>query len=153
MMNDYPEARRYYMDRAWDRRIEFRRRQKKFLIDFHEKIDRKFRKYDDGSYYSSEDSPEGLQECASIESGYESNEDIILDSEEEERKLLQTKLKKISNHSIFFYEIDIEDELAHDFDDEELEALSEDEINFNTDHLLEDNQNAISNTHSNILNY
>lgn len=26
IMNDYPEARKFYMDRAWKRRIEFRRR-------------------------------------------------------------------------------------------------------------------------------
>ena len=30
LMDDYPEARKFYMDRAWRRRIEFRRRQKKF---------------------------------------------------------------------------------------------------------------------------
>lgn len=26
LMDDYPEARKYYMERAWERRIEFRRR-------------------------------------------------------------------------------------------------------------------------------
>jgi|TARA_B110000305_G_C19146866_1_gene496189 hypothetical protein len=31
MMEDYPEARKFYMDRAWARRSEFRRRQKKFI--------------------------------------------------------------------------------------------------------------------------
>jgi hypothetical protein len=31
MIEDYPEARRFYVERAWQRRIEFRRRQKKFL--------------------------------------------------------------------------------------------------------------------------
>lgn len=31
MMEDYPEARKFYMDRAWARRTEFRRRQKKFI--------------------------------------------------------------------------------------------------------------------------
>jgi len=33
MMEEYPDARKFYMDRAWQRRMEFRRRQKKFLID------------------------------------------------------------------------------------------------------------------------
>jgi len=31
MLDDYPEARKFYMERAWQRRIEFRRRQRKFL--------------------------------------------------------------------------------------------------------------------------
>ena len=26
MLDDYPEARKFYMERAWQRRIEFRRR-------------------------------------------------------------------------------------------------------------------------------
>lgn len=30
LMDDYPEARKFYMERAWQRRIEFRRRQKAF---------------------------------------------------------------------------------------------------------------------------
>lgn len=30
-MDDFPEARKFYMERAWLRRIEFRRRQKKFI--------------------------------------------------------------------------------------------------------------------------
>lgn len=35
LMEDYPEARKFYMERAWLRRIEFRRRQKKFMRDLH----------------------------------------------------------------------------------------------------------------------
>lgn len=31
LMEDYPEARKFYMERAWQRRIEFRRRQKAFI--------------------------------------------------------------------------------------------------------------------------
>lgn len=31
LMDDYPEARKFYMERAWQRRIEFRRRQKTFI--------------------------------------------------------------------------------------------------------------------------
>ena len=29
-MEDFPEARKYYFERAWNRRIEFRRLQKRF---------------------------------------------------------------------------------------------------------------------------
>ena len=41
IMDDYPEARKFYIERAWLRRIEFRRRQKSFVqsleeIDFDE---------------------------------------------------------------------------------------------------------------------
>ena len=60
-------------------------------------------------------------------------------------------MKKINNLSVFFCDFDTEDELKYDFDSDELEKLSEDEINYNTDHLLGANQNAISNTYSNIL--
>ena len=52
---------------------------------------------------------------------------------------------------MFYYEIDIEEELLNDFDDDELEKLSEDEINFNCDYLLDNNYNELSITHSNIL--
>jgi len=31
LVNEYPEARKFYMERAWQRRIEFRRMQKKFV--------------------------------------------------------------------------------------------------------------------------
>jgi hypothetical protein len=30
MMEDYPEARKFYMERSWQRRTEFRRRMRKF---------------------------------------------------------------------------------------------------------------------------
>lgn len=43
MMDDYPEARKFYMERSWDRRIEFRRRMRKFYEQFeNEKIFHKF---------------------------------------------------------------------------------------------------------------
>jgi len=31
LMDDFPEARKFYVERAWLRRIEMRRRQKKFI--------------------------------------------------------------------------------------------------------------------------
>lgn len=34
MMDDYPEARKFYMERSWDRRTEFRRRMRKFYQEF-----------------------------------------------------------------------------------------------------------------------
>ena len=37
-MDDYPEARKFYIERAWLRRIEFRRRQKAFVQEL-DKID------------------------------------------------------------------------------------------------------------------
>ena len=41
LMDDFPEARKFYIERAWKRRIEFRRRQKKFIkelisLDLHQ---------------------------------------------------------------------------------------------------------------------
>jgi hypothetical protein len=38
--------------------------------------------------------------------------------------------------SVFYYDVDIDDELKYDFSDTELEKLSEDEINYNTNHLI-----------------
>jgi hypothetical protein len=37
MMDDYPEARRFYMERSWQRRIEFKRRMHKFYEDLENK--------------------------------------------------------------------------------------------------------------------
>ena len=34
LMKAYPEARKFYIERSWLRRIEFRRRQKKFERQF-----------------------------------------------------------------------------------------------------------------------
>ena len=42
MMEDYPEARKFYMERAWQRRIEFRRRQKKYLLQLYHQSENLF---------------------------------------------------------------------------------------------------------------
>ena len=39
LMEEYPEARKLYVERAWLRRIEMRRRQKKFIKELIEKVD------------------------------------------------------------------------------------------------------------------
>ena len=49
MMEDYPEARKFYMERAWQRRVEFRRRQKKFLLELYGKEDIMFNEENDQS--------------------------------------------------------------------------------------------------------
>ena len=106
----------------------------------------------DSDGYSSSDEDHDIKvqdEQSSV--SYDSNVEGFIDSEDESRYQLQKTVRKINCLSVFYYEVDIEDELKNDFDDEELEKLSEDEINFNNDHLLDDNHNAISITHSNIL--
>lgn len=37
MMDDFPEARKFYMERSWERRTEFRRRMRKFYQKLQEK--------------------------------------------------------------------------------------------------------------------
>jgi hypothetical protein len=64
---------------------------------------------------------------------------------------MQKNIRNVNCLSVFYYDVDIEDELKMDFDEDDLENLSEDEINVNNDHLLDDNYDEISITHSNIL--
>ena len=47
-MENYPDARHFYMNRSWTRRKEFRRRQKKFTIQITNKIE----EYIDADLYS-----------------------------------------------------------------------------------------------------
>ena len=54
-MDDYLDARAFYMKRSWSRRTEFRRRQKKFVIEIKSKIE----DYIDKSV--SEDSQSGVK--------------------------------------------------------------------------------------------
>ena len=86
MMNDYPEARRYYMDRAWDRRIEFRRRQKKFLVNLRIKLDRHFQKEFDSDISSSQDEYHDKKVFDEVSSqSNSSNDEEFIDSEEEKK--------------------------------------------------------------------
>lgn len=93
---------------------------------------------EDGGSFSS-DSKDPLGEDQGESSGIGSNAEGFLETDEEREAQMSRKLRKINSASIFFHDVDIEEELQYDFDDEELEDLSEDEINFDTDHLLEQN--------------
>ena len=66
LMDDFPEARKFYVERAWLRRIEFRRRQKKFIneliaLDLNQYnkaklLNNEAKDGDDSSAFSDEDS-------------------------------------------------------------------------------------------------
>lgn len=110
-MNSYPEARRYYMDRAWERRIEFRRRHKKFLVQMKGKLDHYLKcDSEDGGSFSS-DSKDPLGEDQGESSGIGSNAEGFLETDEEREAQMSRKLRKINSASIFFHDVDIEEEL------------------------------------------
>lgn len=63
MLDDYPEARKFYMERAWQRRIEFRRRQRKFLRNLvSEDV-----KIQNGDMSSRHEDQASEHECSSME--------------------------------------------------------------------------------------
>jgi hypothetical protein len=63
MMDDYPEARKFYMERSWQRRSEFRRRMRKFYEQLErEQIVNKFAAKGKPAPQSDEDSEHYGQE-------------------------------------------------------------------------------------------
>jgi hypothetical protein len=75
-------------------------------------------------------------------------ENANLDSDTEKIIKDKKKLDAINDGTKFFFDIDIDQELKNDFDDEELEKLSDDEINHSTDHLLYEDYKGISQMHT-----
>ena len=144
MIEDYPEARRFYMERAWQRRIEFRRRQKKFISHIREKVQDRYNNDldSDDEQKKSKSMDEDVDDDDSVE------ENANLDSDTEKIIKDKKKLDAINDGTKFFFDIDIDQELKNDFDDEELEKLSDDEINHSTDHLLYEDYKGISQMHT-----
>ena len=155
-MNDYPEARKFYMDRAWKRRIEFRRRQKKFIKKF---IETKFNYFktnpgrnnfdldDDEDMSWDDDLIEG-QEIGALEDQS--------DGSDENNKGTQPGQEEIKafNASKFYYNFShekLDEELTSDIPIEELEEISLDENQSDNANLLEDDNREISKEHSDAI--
>lgn len=140
MMDDYPEAKKFYWDRAWQRRSEFRRRQKKFVQNLlKEKII-----CDVNFDLETAQAPEQKSHESELVESFDSDDEFNLDTSDPDRDLkkkhgvirdlIQDKVSK------FFHNVVVEEELADDIPTDELEALSEDEIKDDTaDILVEDN--------------
>ena len=75
-------------------------------------------------------------------------ENANLDSDTEKLIKNRKKLDAINNGTKFFFDIDIDNELKNDFDSEDLEKLSDDELNHSTDHLLYEDYKGISQMHT-----
>lgn len=130
MMEDYPEARKFYMDRAWARRSEFRRRQKKFIqklvqenIIFNNDLSLNSIQNND-----EKESGEPLQDSFNSSS----DEDVKIDISDPARqfKIKDKQIRELIDKKIskFYHNIDVEVELGDDIPTDELEGLSEDEI-------------------------
>ena len=132
MLDDYPEARKFYMERAWQRRIEFRRRQRKFLRNL---VLEEF-KLQNGEMSSRHEEKPSDHECSSVV-----EEDSMYSDEsdrETDQKLKDRLDKKCSK---FYYNVEIQDELekiASDDETDALEEISEDEYQDNIKELLEE---------------
>ena len=139
MMEDYPEARKFYMERSWQRRIEFRRRMKKF----HEQFEKLEYKNGDKKLFdtNNEDSHESEDDDSLIE-------DLEVDRNAKKRAMQLEKL--INNNISKFYPIDKDEELENDIDTEDLEELSEEEKQLPEDtmEILNEDNKKISQEHA-----
>ena len=128
-MEDYPDARKFYMQRAWYRRMEFRRRMKKHQRKLAATQKKKTKNEDINSSHSSFEESDGSED-----------QDISgSDSDESYRTRKEKKMKKQQDEkfmSKFFYNVDAMEEIANDIDQDELERISEDEQTHNRDDLL-----------------
>jgi len=115
-MDNYPDARHFYMNRSWNRRKEFRRRQKKFAKQIKKKIIDFIERSEHFSTMSRSDENDSKNEVHDYDSDYDR---LVREKKE---------LDKINNCKKFFYEINFEEELNNDIDSDELELLSDDEI-------------------------
>lgn len=145
MMDDYPEARKFYMERSWQRRIEFRRRMKKFHDSF-EKLEMETANYRSVGG--------GQRNDTMHEESHDSDEDdsVIEDIEEDRNaKKKAMQLEKLINNNISkFYPIDKNEELENDIDTDDLVEISEDEKQQDDDHvdLLNEDNKKISQDHA-----
>jgi hypothetical protein len=117
-MDNYPDARHFYMNRSWNRRKEFRRRQKKFALQIKKKIDIFIDRSE--HFYTMSGSDENDSNSKNEVHDYDSDYGRLIREKKE--------LDKINNCKKFFYEINFEEELNNDIDSDELELLSDDEI-------------------------
>lgn len=149
LMDDFPEARKFYMERAWLRRLEFRRRQKKFIKELISL---------DLNQYTNPDkleSTENVNEKSDESSGI-SDEDSV-QSDSEVQKAVQKKKTMINdaiskNISRFYFNLDIEKELDEDFAQDELDDFSDDEIEPDAEDMLKIDNKKISYTHAKRIN-
>jgi len=119
-MEDYPDARKFYMQRAWYRRMEFRRRMKKHQRKLAAIQKKKTKTEDINSSHSSFEDSDGSDD----------QEISGSDSDESFRTRKEKKMKKQQDEkfmSKFFYNVDAMEEIANDIDQDELERISEDE--------------------------
>lgn len=135
LMDEYPDARKFYMDRAWNRRTEFRRRQKKFMADIEDKLHNYSGSNISLSFNSKKDENEFDEDSV---------DDINnIDSETEQIMKQKKRLDSINDTRKFFYDIDPEAELMEDFSDSELEMYSDDEIQDEEQYVIEEDDKHI----------
>ena len=148
MMDDYPEARKFYMERAWQRRIEFRRRQRKFLKNIVTE-DYKIRCGDLSNSIKDKDSGESNNSSIQDDdSMYSDESEINPDSQLKER--LSKKFSKfyyINYKQIYDINQELE-KIASDDDTDALAEISEDEFQDNIKELLDEDNKQISQEHA-----
>ena len=139
-MEDFPEARKFYVERAWLRRIEFRRRQKKFIkelnsLDLNQQSKGKMNLNND----SAEESSEGQSDSDSDQSDYKSEAQKDLTKK---KAMIEDVINK--NISRFYFNMNIDQELNEDFATDELEDYSSDEIEPNVEDILKKDNKKVS---------
>ena len=160
MMDDYPEARKFYMERSWDRRTEFRRRMRKFYQEFEkQEIFDKFHNKtssseDDDSKDKAEnsdnDNKNSDEDSDDSEKEESDCEDTVLDDEmiyDKKQLKKSNRLNKAINKKISkFYPIEVNDELGHENEElvDKLQEVSGDEWPIDNSHLIEEDNKKVS---------
>jgi hypothetical protein len=138
LMEDFPEARKYYFERAWERRIEFRRQLKLFRLKVedidmftirHEMSEQKLGEESDSSALS--DNSDFLQS---------EGENIGTKTQEKINESIKGKISKF----YFYNDFSREQLKEEDISQEELERLSDDEIPDNLGSMLHDDNKLAS---------
>ena len=149
LMDDFPEARKFYMERAWLRRIEFRRRQKKFIKDLIAIDLNQYNKPEKTLVAENEaeasDTSSGISDADSVQSDSEVQKALV-----KKNTMIKDAISK--NISRFFFNLDIEKELDEDFADDELEDFSDDEIEPDAEDMLKEDNKKISYSHAKQIN-
>lgn len=148
LMEEYPEARKLYVERAWLRRIEMRRRQKKFIKELIEKVDLNLQYIEKVVKDECEDSSSHDNDSETSSSG-----SCVDSSYSEKQKALKKKKSLITDAinkkiSKFYVNVKTDTELNEDFDSDELQNYSEDEIEPVVVDMLKEDNKKISYEHA-----
>ena len=145
LMHEYPDARNYYFEAAFERRTEIRRRMRRFYQQIertnvlNKLLQTKIEEPQGSSFWQSDSHSQTVDyfnddQCEDqndllVEEDIELTEDSLECSIIKNERKMHIDSQKYINSKIskFFVNVDFEKELKDDYDTDDLEAVSEDE--------------------------